>query len=958
MPACTRDAKKSNIPSPKRAFFWNWRHCRQKRPRSQFGIQHLESRCLLAGDFSPTIDTVPDLFVSEDAELQSILLSGISAGAGLPSSLRISASSQNESLISQPSVIYQAGQVTGLLELQPTPHAHGVVAIIVTVEDAGPDNNDATVADNGVTTMTFMVDVASVNDPPTLTQPASLAYDLNAEASLVAASPTMKGRDYGESHPGSAFTSSMDLTADGTGMIVGAVGGTEAEVGYVEVYQRIDELSPWTQIGQQLVGSEETALGRAVSLNDTGTRIAISTGRAASIMEFDSESATWVSLGSPINQPGIVASLAMDATGNLLAIATADDNGIPNAQLHRFDGTNWNLEQGNLTMGLDVEEDVKNQVAQSKVAMNVDGTRLLHSIAGCGCSGTGFAKVYERNAETSQWEPVGDRVQGEGSYGTASSISGDGKTITIGAPQLGTETDLFGNGLVETLRFNADSGQWLTHGNLITGTANAQQLGATVSLSHDGATLVIGSPGASDETANRAGKISIFRIDHQTDTWQLLQEYFGLDANGSFGWRAAISETASSMIVGARGSLSSTNKNGTLLSFSRAHTVPLTGITAGGPESQALRVTAISENANITGQPYIHYASGETEADLLFPPELAEAGMAVIEVLVEDSGLDGDLDTTADNGLTSRTFSFGVGLSNFETEADRLSLNLGKALGNIRLSTNMDGTVLDIAGDRWLGTATDKILLPEEGRMVLPDLRAFGRVELLLDEERNIIFDDPTAWRLSTPLEDGQRFLRGLANLNEPSQIMYVEGGAAWQNPINPSDIDASGHVSPVDILLIINELTARNFSDPLTGILTDPLEIDDWPNRNFDQNGSGHVSAIDALRVINGLAADHNSEGELAFQLLPASPLPASHLWDNALHPEVPHSNDDVLPAGSHQPSTSSLTGSVNQSDIDFAAKTPEPESAESESSTASALFSPDSELVHAIDDALRIWQ
>ena len=110
-----------------------------------------------------------------------------------------------------------------------------------------------------------------------------------------------------------------------------------------------------------------------------------------------------------------------------------------------------------------------------------------------------------------------------------------------------------------------------------------------------------------------------------------------------------------------------------------------------------------------------------------------------------------------------------------------MSLELGEAGGDIRLSRTTDGTVLDLEGDRWTGLTTDKILLPEESRMVLPNLNDFGRVELLLEEERNLIFDDTTAWRLGTPLVDGQRFLRGLRGQEDSSEVIYIEGGAAWQ---------------------------------------------------------------------------------------------------------------------------------------------------------------------------------
>ena len=108
---------------------------------------------------------------------------------------------------------------------------------------------------------------------------------------------------------------------------------------------------------------------------------------------------------------------------------------------------------------------------------------------------------------------MGNRIEGEGSYGSAVDISDDGMVVAIGAPQLGTEADLFGNGIVEVLSFDTNSVQWSSLGNPIAGTSNGQQLGKAVSLSADGRTLVIGSSGASSESVNAGGKVSILNFN-------------------------------------------------------------------------------------------------------------------------------------------------------------------------------------------------------------------------------------------------------------------------------------------------------------------------------------------------------------------------------------------------------------------------------------------------------------
>ena len=831
---------------------------------------------MLAGDSVPSIDPVADLSIHEDAGLQIISLSGISEGEGTPESVRISASSDNLELVDHPEVTHQPGQATGEIRLEPKPNAHGVATIEVLVEDAGADNDFQSTADNGHTSMTFTLEVSSVNDAPTLSPVGAIAFEINEKASLISSSPFLEGLDYGDSHPGSVFSSSIDMTSDGTGLIVGASSGTDSEVGYVEVYHRVNELSPWIQHGQQLVGDSETVLGRAVSLNDDSTRIAISTGRAVSVMQHDDGQDRWIPLGAPITQYGIISSVDLDSTGDLLALATADSDGIPNAQLYRFDGTQWVQEQGNLTMGQDVNEDVKNQVAQSYVAINQSGTHLLHAISGCGCTGKGFAQVYSWDIEDSQWMPMGNRIEGEGSYGSAVDISDDGMVVAIGAPQLGTEADLFGNGLVEVLSFDTNSGQWSSLGNPIAGTSNGQQLGKAVSLSADGRTLVIGSSGASSESVNAAGKVSILNFNDQIADWEITQEHYGPDANATFGWKTAVNATGSSLVIGARGGTSSPNRNGKLFSLSEGHAVALDGITPGGGEDQSVRITAVTDQPQIAGQPITVHADGASTAQLLFQPELDQPGIALIEVQVEDPGEDGDFTTYDDNGISQRVFSFGVGLSSFEESAGTLTLDLGKTSTDVQISRTNEGTTLQLQGDRWLGTATDDILIPDENRMILPALQQFNRVELVLDGERDLVFQDVNAWRVGTPLILGERFLKSVTQADNAQEVIYVEDDADWQNPIEPSDINMNGYVSASDALQIINELAANVYSDPSTGILMDPRTLESWPNRAFDHDANGRVSAMDALRVINHMASlqnDENAEGEAFF----SSPLSIS---------------------------------------------------------------------------------
>lgn len=71
----------------------------------------------------------------------------------------------------------------------------------------------------------------------------------------------------------------------------------------------------------------------------------------------------------------------------------------------------------------------------------------------------------------------------------------------------------------------------------------------------------------------------------------------------------------------------------------------------------------------------------------------------------------------------------------------------------------------------------------------------------------------------------------------------------SWTNPNNQYDVNNNNVIQPLDALLIINELTARAFSNPTTGALPTPTA---QPSRFFDVNRDNLVSPVDAIQVIN----------------------------------------------------------------------------------------------------------
>jgi hypothetical protein len=112
---------------------------------------------------APTLDAINDPpAILEDAGLQIVNLTGISAGTDESQSLSITATSSDPDLIPSPTVTYGSPNATGSLSYTPVANKSGSATITVTVQDNGGTAN------GGVDTIsrTFTVNITPVNDAP------------------------------------------------------------------------------------------------------------------------------------------------------------------------------------------------------------------------------------------------------------------------------------------------------------------------------------------------------------------------------------------------------------------------------------------------------------------------------------------------------------------------------------------------------------------------------------------------------------------------------------------------------------------------------------------------------------------------------------------------------------------------------------------------------------------------
>jgi hypothetical protein len=121
----------------------------------------------------PTLNTITNLVINENAGLQTVKLSGITAGATNESqTLTVTAVSSNTGLIPNPTVNYTNANPTGNLTFAPVTNSYGSATITVTVNDGGASNNTVS--------RTFTVTVNGVNNPPTLDAITNLVVNENS----------------------------------------------------------------------------------------------------------------------------------------------------------------------------------------------------------------------------------------------------------------------------------------------------------------------------------------------------------------------------------------------------------------------------------------------------------------------------------------------------------------------------------------------------------------------------------------------------------------------------------------------------------------------------------------------------------------------------------------------------------------------------------------------------------
>jgi hypothetical protein len=223
-------------------------------------------------------------------------------------------------------------------------------------------------------------------------------------------------------------------------------------------------------------------------------------------------------MGNPINgltaneSSGSSVSLSFDGTTVAIGARNANSN-AGTTRIYKWNSWSWTL-VGQMNGGY-------------SVSLSSDGTTVATGAPNA-IFNTGTTRIYELNVQTSFWVIKGDPINGTTATelsGYSVSLSSDGTTVAIGAPNANSNTGT-------TRIYNWINTSWAIRGEPINGSTTNEFSGTSVSLSSDGTTVAIGAHNA----ISNAGKTQIYKWNSSSWVymWQMNGGYsVSLSSNGT-----------------------------------------------------------------------------------------------------------------------------------------------------------------------------------------------------------------------------------------------------------------------------------------------------------------------------------------------------------------------------------------------------------------------------------------
>jgi uncharacterized protein (TIGR03437 family) len=261
--------------------------------------------------------------------------------------------------------------------------------------------------------------------------------------------------------------------------------------------------------------------------------------------------------GSALGSPAAGTSVAASADGNTVIVGGPDDNqGAGAAWVYTRAGDQWTLQAKLVGTG---SVGVAGQ--GSSVAISADGNT---AVVGGTNDNTGTGAIWFFTRSNGVWTQQGPRLWGTvlsglSHQGGSVAISADGNTVIEGG-------DLDNNNMGAAWVFTRSNGVWSILPSKLVGTGGlgAPHQGASVALSADGTTALVGGP----EDTSGTGAAWVFTLNGGTWVQQARLLGVGVPINAGFGTSVALSSDGNTALVGAPRDTSNT---GSLWVFTRSN---------------------------------------------------------------------------------------------------------------------------------------------------------------------------------------------------------------------------------------------------------------------------------------------------------------------------------------------------------------------------------------------------